>query len=217
MRIRTSIYYTAMLTLFVAAPVLAVESISQIQSLQGQVWVERSNERIEANSGSEIYSGDLVSTSDTGRLGTRLWSQVNLKLDANSKIMIVSVASLKGKDSSLNQKMMKLEYGASCIEINDILDLPVFFQIGDRVTIKFINPVELCLSTDAVKSHIKLSKGSAKLMHLSDSIVIALNEAESEISFFNGGIFSLLSPSRAPPLIINTEDPKTFAKSEVLK
>jgi cell division septation protein DedD len=216
MRIRKSIYYTAMLTLFVTGPVLAAESISQIQSLQGQAWVQRGDKNIELNGASDIYSGDLVSTSHTGRLGTQLWSQVSLKLGANSKIIIISEANKTKENASAAQKIIKLEYGASCVEINDLMDSPVLFQIGGRVTIKFIKPVELCLSSDEDKSEIQLIKGRAELVHLTNSMVIALNEPGSEISFFNGGIFKLVSASSAAAQVIPMGDLKAFSKIDFL-
>ncbi len=216
MRIRKSIYYTAMLTLFTTGPVLAAESISQIQSLQGQAWVQRGDKNIELNGASDIYSGDLVSTSHTGRLGTQLWSQVSLKLGANSKIIIISEANKTKENASAAQKIIKLEYGASCVEINDLMDSPVLFQIGGRVTIKFIKPVELCLSSDEDKSEIQLIKGRAELVHLTNSMVIALNEPGSEISFFNGGIFKLVSASSAAAQVIPMGDLKAFSKIDFL-
>ncbi len=217
MRIHYSIYYTAILALFVAGPVLAAESISQIQSLEGRVWIQRGDESIEANASSEVYSGDLLSTSDTGRLGTRLWSQMNLKLGASSKVIIVSDENKNRKGSSNAQKMIKLEYGSSCIEIDQFMDSPVLFQVGYRVTINIIKPVELCLSSDDDESQIQLVKGRVELMHLTNSMLIALNEPGSEISFFNGGIFKLLSTPSATPRFIPKEDLKAFAKMKDLK
>ena len=214
MPIRNPLYYIAILALLVSAPMLAAESISQIQSLEGQVRVQRGNETLAVSSESEIYSDDLISTSESGRLATLLWSQVNLKLEPSSEIVVISNTNNSSRDASVVLKMIKLAHGASCIEIEHLMSSPVFFQLGDRVTIKFIKPVALCLSTDLKKSHIQLVKGSAELMHLSDSMLIALNEPGSEINFFDGGIFSLGSPSSASPQVISTQDSKQFFKTE---
>ena len=216
MRFRHSISYTAMLALFVAAPILAVESISQTQSLEGQVWVQRGNDEFEASISLENQSGDLISTSDSGRLETRLWSDVNLRLDPSSKVLIISNADKKNKAATVVYKMIKLEYGASCIEVDQLMQSEVLFQVADRVTIKLNKPVEICLSTDFDKSHIRLIKGRVELMQLSNSMLIALNEPGSEINFFNGGIFSLVSPTSASPQVMPTQDPKDFLNTKNL-
>jgi hypothetical protein len=213
MRIPVSIYYIVLFTLFAAVPVLAAESISQIQSLRGQVWVQRGDEKIEVNTESEIYFGDLISTSDTGQLAIQLWSQVILKLDANSKITIIptsnnSATNNKEEKAAALQKIIKFSHGTGCIEIRYLLDSPVLFQMGERVTVNFIKPVELCLSSNIDESHFQLIKGSVEIRQLTSSMLIALNQPGSAISFYDDGTFNLVSASSVAPQVDPSEDLK---------
>jgi hypothetical protein len=191
MRIAVSIYYIALISLFISAPLLAAGSIAQVQSFFGQVWIQRGDKQIEVNTESEINFGDLISTLDTGQLDLQLWSQLKLTLDANSKIMIMPAANKKEQDAAAEKKIIKLDRGKSCIEIDHELDSAVLFQMGARVTAKFIKPVELCMSTDADKSNIQLIKGSVGLIQLSSSMLIGLSQPGSEISFFDDGTYQL--------------------------
>jgi hypothetical protein len=214
MGIRVSNYWLMLLSLFVTEQVLAIESISRIHSLQGQVLVQRGEQQIEANTDSDIYFGDSISTSNTGKLGIQLWSQLRLKLDADSKITIIPGTYNTEENTDTIHKIIKLDHGTSCIEVDHLLDSPVLFQMGIRVTANFIKPAELCLSTDVDESHIQLNKGSVELMQLTSSKLIGLNEPGSEISFYDDGSFKLVSASTATPQVIPTEEPKKSPKTE---
>jgi hypothetical protein len=183
--------------LLVFAPLMAAQSIAQIQSLQGQVWVQRDNEKIALNTESEIHTGDSISTSESARLVVQLWSQLKLKLDANSEIAIIPGAKDKPGAVATIQKFIKLEYGSGCIDIGHVADSGILLQLATRVSLTLRRPAELCLSSNADETHIQLISGSVEVLQAASSMLIALNQPGSEIRFFDDGDYKLQTPSSA--------------------
>lgn len=211
MRIPAFIRYFILLSLFVSAPVMSEQSIAEIQYLQGQVWVQRGGQQIELQNGAEVYSGDTLSTADTGKLDIKLWSSLMLKLDANSKISIIPDTDNKDEQVAAGKKIIKVEQGASCIEVDHLLDSTVLLQMGNRVSVNLKKPLEVCLSTDVGESHIQLIKGSVELLQLTNATLIALSQADSEISFFNDGTYQLKSPGEVvEPVVLAQQKRDVF-------
>lgn len=77
----------ALLLLALAGPVLAVdEGIGHVQTLQGNVWIERDGQRLAVAPGAEIRRGDLVRTGAPGAVGIVLSDHSSISLGSGSAL-----------------------------------------------------------------------------------------------------------------------------------
>lgn len=218
MRIPVSNLSVLLLACIIGVQALAANSVSSIQSLQGEVWIHRGDKLLEVGTESEVSIGDSIYTTETGHLTLQLWSQLKLVLDPNSQITIIPATDNTINTSNMNVTtvagQLNLDHGSSCIQIDHSPVSPIRFDLGNRASAMLSHAANLCLSTNEAESHVKLIQGSVEIKQSSDGMIFALNQPGSEIRLYTDGNYKLIFAPSVPAQIISTADQKVTDKAQ---
>ena len=176
---------------FWASAALAYSSFT-VDSIESPVWVERDGTRAPISVGDEIHVQDSVSTGDSGRIGLRLQSGIDLQLDVNSKIEILGPANSETvTDEPLS--IVKFHGGRGCVQFMAQPGEGKTFNLllGDALRIVIQELGHICMEYSSDLSRVVLAEGNVQITNLIEPGMVVLGQRGSEYRFDDTGYFEL--------------------------
>jgi len=183
-------------------------SIATITGIKSPAWLLQSSNKTELRLNSNLNIGDHIITGDIGRVEMQIWSNVILRLYANSEIRILAEKKTELTVSD-NQSELYVHKGRLCVIYKPQPDTKNIFilNVGNTIVTAIHHQGHICVLRQEGMSSIELRDGSVQITHSVDPDMIILSETGTEFRIDDEGSYELLIPATDDVLTLEIEAP----------